>query len=246
MSRCQPVPPSHRAAAVLVAAGSSTRLGLVAGVRKPLVRIEGQTVLEHAAAAFDACDAIEELIVVAQAEDHEAIRALAQDSPALAKLRGVVEGGATRTDSVRAGVRAVSEGVALVAIHDAARPLVTPQIVAASIELAAREGAALVAVPSNDTTKRVDERGRAVETLDRSTLWLAQTPQVFGRDELLSLLDRAEAEGVAPTDDSALYERYVGPVPITPGDASNLKITHLADLELAAALLRARAEGASR
>jgi 2-C-methyl-D-erythritol 4-phosphate cytidylyltransferase len=246
MTTSQPAPPERQTAAVLVAAGSSTRLGLVAGVRKPLVQIEGQTVLEHAAAAFDACKDVIELIVVAQEEDHAAIWALAQDSPALAKLSAVVAGGATRTDSVRAGVRAASEGAALVAVHDAARPLVSPRVVAASIALAAREGAALVAVPSNDTTKRVDERGWAVETLERSTLWLAQTPQVFRRGELLELLDRAEAEGFTPTDDSALYERFVGPVPITPGDASNLKITRVADLELAAALLRAREEGASR
>ena len=246
MTTADPTPPERRTAAVLVAAGSSTRLGLVAGARKPLVQIEGQTVLEHAAAAFDACEDVTELVVVAQSEDHEAVRALAQSSPALAKLRAIVAGGATRTDSVRAGVRAASEEVALVAIHDAARPLISPRVVAAAIGLAAREGAALVAVPSNDTTKRVDEEGRAVETLDRSTLWLAQTPQVFRRLEFLDLLERAEAEGITPTDDSALYERFVGPVPITPGDASNLKITRPADLELAAALMKAREEGTSR
>ncbi len=246
MTPADPSPPERRTAAVLVAAGSSTRLGLVAGVRKPLVRIEGQTVLEHAAAAFDACEDVAELVIVAQSEDHEAIRALAQGSPALAKLSAIVPGGATRTDSVRAGVRAASEEVALVAIHDAARPLISPRVVAAAIGLAAREGAALVAVPSNDTTKRVDESGGGVPPPPPSTLWLAQTPQVFRRLEFLELLERAEAEGITPTDDSALYERFVGPVPIAAGDASNLKITRPADLELAAALMKAREEGTSR
>ncbi len=89
-------------------------------------------------------------------------------------------------------------------------------------------------------------RGRGWPPPPPSTLWLAQTPQVFRRLEFLELLERAEAEGITPTDDSALYERFVGPVPIAAGDASNLKITRPADLELAAALMKAREEGTSR
>ena len=141
---------------------------------------------------------------------------------------------------MRAGVAAASASSELVAIHDAARPLIAPEVITASLELAGREGAALVAVPANDTTKRVDAEGRAAETLDRSMLWLAQTPQVFRRTEFLELLERAAAEGFTPTDDAALHERYAGPVPISPGDATNLKITRPTDLEIAAALLRAR------
>lgn len=236
----EPTTTAPATSAVLVAAGSSTRLGLTGGLRKPFVVLAGRTVLEHAAAAFDACPAVRELVIVAREEDHPFLRELARSSPALAKLGALIEGGATRTDSVRAGVQAASAESELVAIHDAARPLISPQTLNAALELAGREGAALVAVPANDTTKRVDAEGRAVETLDRSKLWLAQTPQVFRRAAFLELLARAASEGFSPTDDAALHERYVGPVPISPGDSTNLKITRPTDLEIAAALLRAR------
>ncbi len=240
----EPPPPTQRVAAILVAAGDSTRLGLIEGKRKPFAQLAGRTLIERACAAFAACEGVTEIVIVAQPEDHATLRELAQASPAFEKLTKIVEGGRTRTDSVRAGVEAASADIDLVAIHDAARPLVTPEIIEAAIDLAAREGSALVAVPANDTTKLVDERGRSKQTLDRSTLWLAQTPQLFRRAAFLKLLERAASDDFTPTDDAALHEHYSGPVPISPCDASNMKITHATDLELAAALLRVRAEEA--
>lgn len=232
-----------RAAAVLVAAGRSTRMQLPEGVRKPLLRLEGRTVLEHAAAAFAACPAVRELVVVCLPEDEAAVRELAARSPALERLTAVVPGGAERTDSVLAGVRATGEGAELVAVHDAARPLVRPEVVAAALALAAREGAAVVAVPVSDTIKHSVDGVHADRTLDRSTLWAAQTPQVFRRATLLELLEHAAREGRRSTDDAALWELGVGPVPLVRGDSTNLKITTPTDLEVAAAILRARAAG---
>lgn len=232
-----------RTAAVLVAAGRSTRMQLPKGVRKPFLELEGRPILEHSAAAFACC---EELVVVCQPEDEAAVRELAGLSDALSNLSAVVAGGAERTDSVLAGVRATGPGIELVAVHDAARPLVRPATVMAALELAAEEGAALVAVPVSDTLKHSSE-GRSVDrTVDRQPLWAAQTPQVFHRDTLLQLLERASTEERKPTDDSALWEDSVGPVPLVRGDSTNLKITTPTDLEIAAAILRARAAGVER
>jgi 2-C-methyl-D-erythritol 4-phosphate cytidylyltransferase len=235
-----PDSPDTRTCAIIVAAGDSERLGLVQGLRKPLLEIEGKSLLEHAAASFDACRAVTRLVIVAQARDHDAISKLAQVKGAFAKLTRLVEGGATRSDSVRAGVAAAGTEIRLVAIHDAARPLVTPKIITAAIDLAAREGAALVALPVTDTIKRADPEGRSAKTLERAGLWSAQTPQVFVRQQFQELLERAAADGFTPTDDAALFEHYCGPVPISPGDPSNLKITCPADLDLATALFARR------
>jgi 2-C-methyl-D-erythritol 4-phosphate cytidylyltransferase len=232
-----------RASALVVAAGGSTRLG--DGPRKPLLEFGGRTVLEHACAAFETLACVGEIVVVAHAADLERVRALARSSPVLRKVRAVVAGGEQRSDSVRAGLASVTREAEVVAVHDAARPLLEPSVAAAALELAAREGAALVAVPVVDTIKRSHDGRRAAETLDRSSLWAAQTPQVFRRELLARLLERAEHEGFAPTDEAALHERYVGPIPLVRGARANLKLTTPDDLPVFDALLRARAAEAS-
>lgn len=228
-----------RAAAVLLAAGRSTRMALEGGARKPFLELDGRSVLELAFDAFDACDAIGAIVVVGHREDLGRIeRALA----GRAKLRAVVPGGEERTDSVRLGVEAVGADAPVVAIHDAARPFVRPATIARCVAAAEASGAALVAVPCSDTVKESDGGARGLRTLDRSRLWLAQTPQAFRTEPYLELLRRAQREGFRPTDDAALHERYVGPVTLVEGERSNLKITTREDLAIAAALLRARRE----
>src|SRR5262249_35969927 len=156
--------------------------------------------------------------------DVERMDALRKRSPALAKVRAVVPGGEQRTHSVRAGVSAAPSSCELVLVHDAARALVRPPTIASAIETAAREGAALVALPVNDTLKRSNDGRRASETIDRASMWSAQTPQAFRADVLRDLLARAQADGFVPTDDAALYERYVGPIALVRGDPTNIKI----------------------
>ena len=239
-SSLPPRPTVAPTAAVLVAAGDSSRLGRVGGRRKPLILLEGRAVLERACAAFAAVEAVVEIVIVAHREDLEAVRELIRGSRELSRRARVVEGGAERIDSVRAGVLAAGAGAELVAIHDAARPLIEPSVIEEALATATREGAALVAVPATDTVKHSSDGRRAEATLDRSRLWFAQTPQVFRREEFLELLRRARDDGLRPTDDAALYEHYVGPVPLVRGAATNFKLTTPTDLELAAALLRAR------
>lgn len=229
-----------RAAAVVVAAGSSARMGLAPGERKPFIELAGRTVLEHACAALTAARGVTELVIVAREEDLARLEALARESEALALLSALVPGGAERTDSVRAGVAATSEACRLVAVHDAARPLIRSEVVERALACAARAGAALVAVPVRDTIKRSPDGETAAETVERGQLWAAQTPQVFGRALLLELLARAAREGFSATDEAALHEHFVGPVPLVRGDASNLKLTTRDDLEVAAALFASR------
>ncbi len=235
--------PSPTAAAVLVAAGSSTRMG-ASSVRKPFLELEGRTVLQHTCAAFDAAPSVVELVIVTHADDLERVQRLAAEAPELAKSRAEIVGGAERADSVRMGTLATSFSVDVVLVHDAARPLVPPEVVERAVAVAAERGAALVAVPVHDTIKASRTGEFADETVDRSRLWRAQTPQAFRARELRRLVLRAQREGFRPTDESALWERYVGPVPLVPGDPSNLKITTVQDLALARALLESRAAGA--
>jgi 2-C-methyl-D-erythritol 4-phosphate cytidylyltransferase len=223
--------------AILVAAGRSERMAIRGSegesLRKPFLTVAGRTVLEHARSAFESVESVREIIVVAHADD-----LWRQDSLSrCTKPCRWVSGGRQRTDSVRSGVAAADPASALVAIHDAARPMIAPHTIAAAIEAAAREGAALVAIPLRDTIKHSPDAAHVDQTLDRSVLWSAQTPQVFDRIRFASLLERAHAEGWTPTDDSALWERYLGPVALTAGSPTNWKITTQEDLLLAEALL---------
>lgn len=244
------VDPKLWTSAVIVAAGQSTRMARTdddaARARKPFLVLEGRTVLEHACAAFDAVDAVREIVVVGHPDDLERIARMAAVSSSMRKVKHFVAGGELRVDSVRAGVAATSSDVALLAIHDAARPLVRPETIRSALVTASERGAALVAIPVADTIKTSPDGMCAERTLHRSVLWSAQTPQVFRARAFRELLARAQAEGLRPTDDSAIYETYVGPVPLVPGDAHNLKITTPEDLVIAAAILHARTAGAVR
>lgn len=233
--------PPRDAAAVVVAAGRSTRFGRgPAGERKPLVRLAGRTLLEHACAALGASRRVARIVLVVHPEDRALVEALVAASPCCARVGAVVPGGAERTDSVRHGVEALDPSLELVAVHDAARPLVTSELVDRVLDAAARDGAALAAVPVADTIKESRDGRRAERTLARERLWAAQTPQAFRRARFAALLAEARAGAWTATDDAALWERAVGPVTIVRGEACNQKVTDPTDLALAEALLARR------
>ena len=146
----------------------------------------------------------------------------------------------TRTDSVMAGLAAVSDRAQLVAVHDGARPLVTDEVICRAVSKAKKFAAAAPAVRVKDTIK-VSTGGAVDETPDRSTLYAVQTPQVFDRDLLAAALQNAKEQGIALTDDCSAVEALGMPVQLTDGDEENLKITTPLDLELAALILRRRA-----
>jgi 2-C-methyl-D-erythritol 4-phosphate cytidylyltransferase len=243
-------PANRTTSVVIVAAGQSSRMATADATsdtpRKPFVVLEGLTLLEHACHAFDPLADVREIVIVGHEGDLERIRRMARSCPSMRKVSHVVAGGELRVDSVRAGTQAADASLGLVAIHDAARPLVETELIARAIEVAATRGAALVAVPVTDTIKTSPDGEHVENTLHRSVLWSAQTPQIFAMARFRELLEKARAESFRPTDDSSLYEKYVGPVPIVQGDTRNLKVTTPDDLVIAAAILRSRASSGAR
>jgi 2-C-methyl-D-erythritol 4-phosphate cytidylyltransferase len=187
-------------------------------------------------AALAAVPEIDRVVPVVSRAELARFRALDLRALPAAKLAPAVCGGAERQDSVRAGLAALAADVELVAVHDAARPLVRPAAVSRAIALARESGAAILAVPVRDTIKRV-AGDRVLETPERSALVAAQTPQVFRTALLREALAKAEAEGFLGTDDAQLVERLGVAVRIAAGDPENLKITHPADLRAAEAWL---------
>ncbi|MHB8375945.1 MAG: 2-C-methyl-D-erythritol 4-phosphate cytidylyltransferase [Dehalococcoidia bacterium] len=219
--------------AVIVAAGTSERMGGIDKVYTPLM---GRPLIVWALGAFRTCDAVDGVIVVAPARGVVRMEALVREWR-MTKVRAVVAGGAHRQASVRAGIEA-AEGAAIVAVHDGARPLVTPELIARGVDIARQTGAAICAVPARDTVKHVEGDPPEVrQTLDRARTWLVQTPQVFDRALLLEAHRRAGAQA---TDDAALVEALGHSVRVYEGAPWNLKVTAPDDLIIAEALLRAR------
>jgi 2-C-methyl-D-erythritol 4-phosphate cytidylyltransferase / 2-C-methyl-D-erythritol 2,4-cyclodiphosphate synthase len=223
-----------RAAAIIVAGGSGSRMGRP----KQFLPLAGTTVVERSLACFASMPEIESVILVL-GED-----ALAAHGARLAgaKVR-VVAAGATRMGSVRNGFAAVPSGIEAVAVHDGARCLITPEIVRATLAEAVKSGAAVAAVPVKDTLKRVAAGGSAVvETPPRAEFWAAQTPQAYRYSVLKEALERFQDDADA-TDESQLVERCGRAVSVVPSSYENFKITTPEDLIMAEAVLDARAGG---
>jgi 2-C-methyl-D-erythritol 4-phosphate cytidylyltransferase len=214
------------AVALIVAAGSGERLQ--AGMPKALVELRGKSLLAWSVEALLAAPSVQEIVV-----------ALPEGVKAPAGAIGV-RGGAVRSESVREALRAAGAGD-VVLVHDAARPLLSPELAEAVIAAVIERGvdAAVAAAAVTDTVKRAQE-GLVLQTLPRSQLWAVQTPQAFRREALERVLG-APAEVLAQaTDDASLIERAGGSVAIVPSTPENLKVTTPLDLELAAALLARR------
>jgi 2-C-methyl-D-erythritol 4-phosphate cytidylyltransferase len=213
---------------IVVAGGSGRRFGQL----KQFALLGGRPVLQWAVAACRTCSAGVVLVVPD-----------ASDAPDPHGADVVVTGGATRADSVRRGLAAVPADATVVVVHDAARPLASPDLFAAVIAAVTDGGAdgAVPGVPPSDTIKAVDESGRVTDTLDRATLVAVQTPQAFRADVLRRAHDEAAARAsLGATDDAMLVEALGGTVQVVPGEPGNLKITDPTDLGAAERLLAAR------
>ena len=220
-------------AAVIVAAGSATRMQ---GIDKMLAPLAGVPVVLRSVHALAASDCIDSLVIVTRTECMETLRTLCAE---VSKPVTVVAGGASRPESVLAGLAALPEGTELAAIHDGARPLVTQAVIAEAVEAAERCGAAAPAVPVHDTIKQA-ENGLVRATPERKTLFAVQTPQVFDVKLLKTVLRAAMERGIALTDDCSAVEAAGKPVVLTQGCEENLKITTPVDLTLAEAILKRR------
>ena len=222
--------------AIVPAAGHSTRMG----GDKILMPLGGVPMLLRTLRALESCDYITEIIVVTREELIVPVGQLCHNA-ALAKVRKVVVGGATRSASVLAGIREADPSTELIAIHDGDRPFVTGEILDETILKAAQCGAAAPAVPVKDTIKRAV--GGVVEsTPDRSELFAVQTPQVFEHGLILGALEKAAADRVELTDDCSAVERIGMKVSLTVGSYENIKLTTQSDLAVAIAILEGRGE----
>ncbi len=226
-----------KVSAVIAAAGSGTRLGTK--MPKQFLDLGGRPILAWCLQAFCSSYLISDIVVVAH-PDYLELASDITDKYACSKPVKVVAGGATRQDSVLNGVRAASERATWVAVHDAARPFVTTDHIEAVCMLAGEAGAAIPGIKIPDTVKRIDENGFVIETLDRSKLVLAQTPQVCRKEELLAAYDRAAKLGIAFTDESSILEASGIHVAIATGSMHNFKVTTEADLKVARMLAAAR------
>lgn len=225
---------------MLLAAGRGSRFG--GPVPKAFLRLGGRPLIVFAAERLlraAPAAAVARLVVMVHPDDRSThLAACLPQLEALAPRGGlqVVDGGATRQESMQRGLVAAGADSDLILVHDAARALLPVAATRACIQAAADHGAALLAVPVPDTLKRVHDH-LVTATVERTGIWLAQTPQVIRRQLLQRALDHARTTGFQGTDDVSLVEHLGERVVVVPGAASNLKITHPDDLPLAAALL---------
>jgi len=225
--------------AIVVAAGASQRMG---GVDKLAWAIGGRPLLSYTLEAIAAAPGVDAIIVITAPERRDA---LASASWLPASVREVVVGGERRQDSVRAGFTALERvrpdpaGTRVALVHDGARPMATPALIADVIGAAAAHGAAIPILPVVETMKRV-EGDRVTGTVDRATLAVAQTPQGIRRDVFRAALTADLPAGAIWTDEAALLEACRIPVHVVPGDPNNFKVTVPADLTRAADLLAPR------
>lgn len=224
-----------RCAALVAAAGSSSRMG---GINKLLEPLDGIPVLVRTLTALERAQRVDSIVIATREEDLITVSQLCK-TYGITKCKKVIRGGEDREHSVLLAALEADPDTELLAVQDGARPLVSPDLIDRVIEAAQRCGAAAPAVPVKDTVKTVREDGAVEETLERSRLRAVQTPQVFEASLLKAALQAALEEGAALTDDCSAVERLGKVVYLIEGDETNLKITTPTDLILAEALLAA-------
>ncbi len=249
---------SERTVAVIPSAGRGERMG--SGRNKVYLPLVDRPVLAHTLGVFEACPLVDEVVLAVGVGEEDYCRREIIEPFGLKKTTGVINGGASRRETVGLALRYIGGAAGLIVVHDGARPLLPGGLLVRAIEAGRETGAVVAGLPLGDTVKRVAEAGggaagdlpagpqfaadrprRVVETLDRRVLWRVQTPQVFWRD-LLEMAHLRAADGAEEaTDDAHLVERLRHPVLVIPGSAENLKVTSPLDLVLARAILAERA-----
>ena len=251
--------PKTMLTAIIVAAGTSQRMGF----DKLFADLGNRPVVAHSIAAFQACPSVGSIVLVTRPEKKAVFQELARNE-GWTKLHAVLAGGAQRHLSVWNGLQTLTDTLSespapdtmqgqghaasgkdgrvshFVAVHDGARPLVTPDIIERCLELAQTVGAACCAAPVSDTLKRADEHRRISGSVDRTNLWAMQTPQIFALPLLLRAYREVINTGLTVTDETSALESIGQPVGLLNSGDFNLKITYPQDLELARYLLSMR------
>ena len=217
--------------AVVPAAGVGSRFG--GGLPKQYALIDGVTIAQRSLSTLLSTRVFSEVIVAVAAKDHHFATLPVADEAALT----AVEGGASRAESVLRGLQALVEKAHIddwVMVHDIARPLLSKnKITELLAQLENHTSGGILAIPSSDTVKRSDAEQAVVETIDRATIWLAQTPQMFRFGKLIAAVEQAIDDGVAITDEASAMEFAGHSVQLVRGEKQNIKITEREDLPLA-------------
>ena len=222
--------------AILVAGGSSQRMGF----DKLFAVIAGEPVIAHPIRAFEHATSVGEIVVVAREDQHDEIRKISRDR-GFEKVLSIVPGGERRQDSVRAGLDRINHDAKYVAVHDAARPLITPEQIERAFAQCRVHGAAALAQPVNDTLKCADADLLVVGSVDRRQLYAMQTPQIFERKLIENAYAAVYAEDVFVTDEVSAVEGLGHKIAVVLNDDFNFKITYPRDLPVAEFILRERA-----
>jgi 2-C-methyl-D-erythritol 4-phosphate cytidylyltransferase len=226
--------------AIIVAAGSSERMGF----DKLFALVSGQPVIAHTIAAFERTDCVNEIILVGRADS---LRELEKVVGKPTKVKQIIAGGAERSDSVRAGLQHIDPKSDYVAVHDAARPMITPEKIERVFDVCRTTGgAASLVEPINDTLKRADADLAVKESVDRSGIFGMQTPQVFGRKLLEEAYDLVAKKKITVTDEVSAVELLGRKIVLVPNHDFNFKITYPRDLPLAEFVLKQRASATRR
>lgn len=221
--------------AVILAAGKGARMN--AGMNKLYLNIRGKAILARTLDVFFTCPSIDEIVLVIGDGEEELCREKVLNHIESSKPVKLVKGGSERQHSVYNGIKAIDPYTDLILIHDGARPFVTAQIIEESICQAKLHKAVIVGVPAKDTIKKADSNGFIEDTPERSSLWLAQTPQTFARDVIINAYEKAIKDEAVATDDAMLVERLGIRVKLIKGSYDNIKITTPEDMAMAEAIL---------
>ncbi len=209
-------------------------------VPKQYLAIGGLPLVVHSLRVLQASPSIDAIILAVPQADIAYCQSDIVKAHGFSKVIQVVAGGAERQDSVRLALTAVGSETDIVLVHDAVRPFLTPQMVTDVVTAARATGAAIIALPMRDTVKQVGADHLIERTVDRKTLWLAQTPQAFRREWLREAHEKAHLEGVQATDDAYLIEWSGRPVSVVAGSGENIKVTRPEDMIIGEAILAAR------
>jgi 2-C-methyl-D-erythritol 4-phosphate cytidylyltransferase len=224
--------------ALVPAAGRGLRMG--GSVPKQFLALGGEPLIVQSLRTLQAASVIDRIILAVPSTDIEYCEKEIVSPYRFTKVMKVVAGGAERQDSVRHALAQVSSDTEIVLIHDAVRPFLTIRMITEVVAAARKEGAAIIALPMRDTVKQVRADGMIERTVDRASLWLAQTPQAFRRDWIETAHGKAHAEGIRATDDAFLVEWLGHSVAVVEGSGENIKVTRPEDLVIGEAILSAR------
>ena len=224
--------------AIIVAAGQSERMNLPDDLTKQMIEICGMPVIVRTVLQFEACEDIDEIILVVRKEEFDLYKTFYKEY-GFKKVTHIVEGGDTRQKSVLNGLKKVNSQADYVSIHDGARCLITPKQISEVCTWAYHYGAATAAQKPTDTLKKCD--GAFIkETVDRDSVWQATTPQIFKHDMYRAAAYSAKKEGITATDDNSLVERLKFKIYICDLGFQNIKITNPDDIFIAEAIIKNR------